>query len=326
MLIFNNTKYIKTPFLNEDELEQVVVDNYEYIFGPNSIYLPKKLIRTKDGIGTISDGFAIDLSAKKWYLVEAELLHHNVWNHIAPQVSKQVIASLQPISKKTIEDLAVDQYQKDSITKEKFNEHGVKEVNVRKVLSDILDQDPSVGIPIDGISDDLKQWARTLKYNVKLWKLNKYVEFNQPKNIIYEFPEEFKPEVDTEGEKDDALSNTEISRYDIGISNLIQEGLLEVGESLVMMYKPRDGQKKRYEGVIQEDGSILVLDQLYSSPSYAALAGIQDAGSNRKTVNGWTSWKNQSGTSLAELRDEYLKTKSTMHSAGYLQDQAQKES
>src|SRR5690554_8221503 len=94
MLIFNNSKYVKTPFSNEDELEQVVISNYEHIFGPSSIYLPKKLIRTADGIGTIPDGFAIDLGTRKWYLVEAELLHHSVWNHIAPQVSKQVIAKI----------------------------------------------------------------------------------------------------------------------------------------------------------------------------------------------------------------------------------------
>ncbi|RMF04569.1 MAG: hypothetical protein D6772_00415 [Bacteroidetes bacterium] len=77
MLIFKDTKYIKAPFKNEDELEQVVVSNYEYIFGPTSIYLPKKMIKTGDGTGTILDGFVIDLEAKKWYLVEAELLHYN---------------------------------------------------------------------------------------------------------------------------------------------------------------------------------------------------------------------------------------------------------
>src|SRR5699024_10271159 len=102
MLIFNDRKFIKSPFDNEAELEQVIVDNYEHIFSPSSIYLPKKKIKTADRLGTIPDGFAIDLSTQKWYIVEAELLHHSVWNHIAPQVSKQVIASLQPISKKTI--------------------------------------------------------------------------------------------------------------------------------------------------------------------------------------------------------------------------------
>lgn len=308
MLIFRDTKYIKTPFKNEDELEQVVVSNYEYIFGPTSIYLPKKMIKTGDGTGTIPDGFAIDLEAKKWYLVEAELLHHNVWNHIAPQVSKQVIASLQPISKKTIEDLAVEQYQKDSVTKEKFSDQRIKEINIRKVLSEILEKDPSVGIPIDDISGDLKEWARTLKYNVKLWKITKYVEFKNPENIVYEFPEEFRPELDTEEEKVIDSTTGEISRYEATISDLIEAELLEVGQILVMEYKPRNGYKKKYEGVIEDDGSISVLGQTYSSPSYAALAGIQDAGSDRKTVNGWTSWKTMNGKTIADIRDEYLKS------------------
>lgn len=248
--------------------------------------------------------FAIDLGSKKWYLVEAELLHHNVWTHIAPQVSKQVIACLQPISKKTIEDLAVDQYQSDLTTKEKFNDQGIREINVRKVLSEILDKEPSVGIPIDAISGDLKEWARTLRYNVKLWKIIKYVEFNKPENIVYEFPEEFKPELDTEKEIDTSIR--EISKYEANISDLIEAGLIEAGEVLIMEYRPRNGQKMKYEGIVEQEGSISVLGQSFSSPSYAALAGIQDAGSDRKTVNGWTSWKNKDGRLIADLREVYL--------------------
>jgi len=52
---------------------------------------------------------------------------------------------------------------------------------------------------------------------------------------------------------------------------------------------------------------INVLNQNFNSPSYAALAGIQDAGSERKTVNGWTSWKNEQGRTLVDLREKYLK-------------------
>lgn len=140
MLILNDRKFIKSPFDDEAELEQVIVDNYEHIFGPSSIYLPKKKIKTGDGAGTIPDGFAIDLASKKWYLVEAELLHHTVWNHIAPQVSKQAIASLQPYSKKIIQDLAVETYSSDETAKEKFQELGIKELNVRKVIQDILEK------------------------------------------------------------------------------------------------------------------------------------------------------------------------------------------
>jgi len=306
MLIVKDRIFIKTPFANEQELEQVVVDNYEYIFGPTSIYLPKALIKTGDGSGTIPDGFAIDLASKKWYLVEAELLHHNVWGHIAPQISKQVIASLQPISKKTIEDLAVNQYQTDETTKEKFAEQKIKEIDVRKVLGDILNKEPIIGLPIDAISGDLKEWARTLKYNVKLWTITKYVDFNDKNSIAYEFPEEFKPILDTEEEEEKEEKTGELTRYEVSVADLIENGLLISGQKLIMEYKPRHGSKKKYEAEILEDGALKVLDQIYSSPSYAALAGIQDAGSDRNTVNGWTSWKTETGETLAEIRERFL--------------------
>jgi hypothetical protein len=307
MLILNDRKFIKSPFDNEAELEQVVIDNYEHIFGPSSIYLPKKKIKTGDGAGTIPDGFAIDLASNKWYLVEAELLHHSVWNHIAPQVSKQVIASLQPFSKKIIQDLAVESYSDDETTREKFQELGIKEINVRKVIQEILEKEPVIGVPIDNISSDLKQWARTLKYSVKLWVISKFIEFKEPQNIIYEFPEEFKPEIDTEKENNIDEQNQEVTRFDITLSDLLDVGMLEPFANLVMNYKPRNGRKKQYTAIIQEDGSLELLGQKFSSPSYAALAGIQDAGSDRQTVNGWTSWKTTNGETIAELRNRFLK-------------------
>ncbi len=307
MLIIKDRVFIKSPFVNEQELEQVVVDNYEYIFGPTSIYLPKALIKTGDGTGTIPDGFAIDLASKKWYLGEAELLYHNVWGHIAPQKSKQVIASLQPSSKKTIEDLTVDQYQTDETTKEKFAEQKIKEIDVRKVLGDILNKDPVIGLPIDAISGDLKEWARTLKYNVKLWTITKYVDFNDKNSIAYEFPEEFKPILDTEEEEEKEEKTGELTRYEVSVADLIENGLLVSGQKLIMEYKPRHGSKMKYEAEILKDGTLKVLDQIYSSPSYAALAGIQDAGSDRNTVNGWTSWKTETGDTLAEIREKFLK-------------------
>ncbi len=306
MLILNDRKFIKSPFDNEAELEQVIIDNYEHIFGPSSIYLPKKKIKTGDGAGTIPDGFAIDLASHKWYLVEAELLHHTVWNHIAPQVSKQVIASLQPYSKKVIQDLAVETYSSDETTKEKFQELGIKELNVRKVIQDILEKEPVIGVPIDNISSDLKEWARTLKYNVKLWVISKFVEFKNSSNVVYEFPEEFKPEVDTEKEEGVDESGQEITRYDVSISDLIETGLISVNEELIMDYKPRNGEQKQYSALVHDDGSLELLGQKFSSPSYAALAGIQDAGSDRQTVNGWTSWKTKEGNLIADLREEYL--------------------
>lgn len=310
MLIFHDAKFIKSPFDSEAELEQVVVDNYEYLFGPTSFYLPKAKIKTADGVGTIPDGFAIDIGQKKWYLVEAELMHHSVWNHIAPQVTKQILASQQTNTKRILVDLAVEQYQSDPYTKEKFEDLNINTINVRQVVGDILETDPIIGVPIDGVTNDLRDWARTLKYKVKLWVVSKFVEFKKPANIIFEFPEEFKPELDTEEESRPKTANTEIAKYDVELNDLLLSQLIAVGEKLTMVYKPRNGQQKRYEAIVLEDGSLGLLGQQFSSPSYAALAGIQDAGSDRKTVNGWTSWKNSQNKTLADMREKLLNTQS----------------
>jgi Restriction Enzyme Adenine Methylase Associated len=309
MLIFKDTKFIKSPFDSEAELEKVVVDNYEYLFGPDSFYLPKTLIKTADGAGTIPDGFAIDIGERKWYVVEAELGHHDVWNHIAKQVSKQVVASLQLTTKQKLEDISAEMYEKNEYTKEKFTSLGITSVNVRKIIRDILQEDPIIGIPIDNIPNDLKDWARQQRHKVKLWIVSKFVELNNSTNVVYEFPEEFKPELDTAQEAEQPTVNAEINRYDVEVIDLIARGLITVGDKLFMTYKPRNGEQKRYEGVVTNDGSIEVLNQAFSSPSYAALAGIQDAGSDRQTVNGWTSWKTVYGKTLAELREQLLNTK-----------------
>jgi hypothetical protein len=311
MLIFKDTKFVKSPFDSEAELEQVIVENYEYLFGPTSFYLPKAKIKTADGVGTIPDGFAIDIGQKKWYLVESELMHHSVWNHIAPQVTKQILASQQTITKRTLVDLSVEQYQSDPYTKEKFEDLNIAAINVRQVVGDILETDPIIAVPIDGVTNDLRDWARTLKYKVKLWVVSKFVEFNKSTNIVFEFPEEFKPELDTEEEGKPQKANTEIAQYDVELTDLVNANLLTVGEKLSMIYKPRNGQQKKYESTVLEDGSLELLGQQFSSPSYAALAGIQDAGSDRKTVNGWISWKNNKNKSLADLREQLLNTAAT---------------
>ncbi|HQO39989.1 MAG TPA: hypothetical protein PK986_05935, partial [Spirochaetota bacterium] len=228
MIISGSKRFIESNFNNEEEIEQIVFENYEYLFGPSSFILPKTLIKTLDGTGTIPDGFAIDLSNRKWYLIEAELIKHSVWSHIAPQISKQIIASQQQISRNLLIEMSVNQYTTNNSIKEKFSDENIPEIDIRRVLSEILETEPIVGIPIDKISEDLKEWAKTLKSNVKLWVIKKFIELENPDNIIYEFPEEYKPDIDTESNESGDKSN-EIKTYDVTIFNLIENDLLHPG-------------------------------------------------------------------------------------------------
>lgn len=184
MLIHEDRIFIQTPFNSEEELESVVANNSDIIFGPSSIYLSKSLIHTGDGIGTIPDGFVIDISTEQWYIVEAELSRHSVWSHIAPQVAKQIIAANQSNTRKLIADNVVSMVKANKEIVEKFADENIPMVDIRKVIDDILTSPPVIGMPIDAISNDLREWAQTVKADVKLWLVRKYADFYDEGSII----------------------------------------------------------------------------------------------------------------------------------------------
>lgn len=307
MIIFSDKQLVAAKFDNEQELEDVVLANSEYFFGPSSIMIPKKLIKTVDGFGTIPDGFSIDISSRQWFIVEAELIHHSVWGHIAPQIAKQLIAVSRPETRQLLTEILVKMVTNDEKVKEKFSDERIKEIDIRKVLSEIFEKPPIIGMPIDAVTNDLKEWAETIKNDVKLWIVRKYIQFGVPEVVAYDIPEEYRPTIDTTDR--DSKPKSGITTFDVSVSDLIDSGLIAEKEQLTMIYKPRGGHQKAYKGQIEKDGSITVLDKKFSSPSYAAVYCIQEAGSDRKTVNGWTSWKTSSGKFLADLRAEYLNTK-----------------
>ena len=188
MIIQGKLKFIAAPFSSERELESVVQSNAEFIFGPDSIYLPKSLIRTSEGVGTIPDGYVIDLGERRWFVVEAELAVHSVWSHIAPQVAKQIIAASQPSSRRALTEIVVDRVKQNPRFREKFDDLGVREIDIRQFVSEIFEGRPVIGIPIDEVGADLREWAQTVKNEVRLWLVRKLVEFGNPANVIYEIP------------------------------------------------------------------------------------------------------------------------------------------
>jgi len=303
MIIIADRKFVTSSFENEAEIERVVMTNAEFIFGPDSIMLPKSLIKSADGSGTIPDGFAIDFSSRRWFIVEAELSSHSVWTHIAPQVSKQIVAAQQPESRKLLIEIVVKRVREDVSLKNRIEELGIDEIDIRQVLTEIIESPPIVGIPIDHVSSDLREWAQTLKNEVKLWIVRKLVDLQNPDEILYEIPDEFRPVFDT---ADPTPERNGIMFYDVSISDLIEARLVAPQSKLTMSYKPRGGEKKIFEATVIDDGDLLVGERSFSAPSYAALHCMQQAGSDRNTVNGWTSWKTLDGKWLADLRTEYL--------------------
>ncbi len=303
MIVLGDKRFIEASFSDEAEIERVVFENAEFIFGPDSILLPKSLIRSADGAGTVPDGYAIDFASRRWFIVEAELASHSVWGHIAPQVSKQIVAAAQPASREHLIEAVIDIVRGDNALLARIDELGVAEIDIARVLREVLESPPIVGIPIDHVSNDLKEWAQTLRTEVKLWIVRKLADFDDPNVVLYEIPEEYRPVFDTSEGAEDSRGN---AYYDVSIPDLVEAGYLAAGQLLSMTYGPRGSDRTTYSSSVAEDGSMLADGRSFSAPSYAALYFIQKAGSSRSTVNGWTSWRTEDNRTLFDLRTAYL--------------------
>ena len=80
---------------------------------------------------------------------------------------------------------------------------------------------------------------KSIKNDIKLWIVRKYIQFGNPKKIAYEIPEEYRPVFDTTDRESQPQSGIKI--YDVSISDLIEDGFLPAGSELTMSYKPRGG-------------------------------------------------------------------------------------
>ncbi len=138
MFILEDKKFIDTKFINEQEIEDLVITYSEHFFGPSSIFIPKACIKTFDGFSTIPDGFAIDLSAKVWFLVEAELIHHSLWSHIVPQITKQLTSISRPETVQLISEIVIKMISDDPKIEDKFHDEGINTIDIRRVLNEIL--------------------------------------------------------------------------------------------------------------------------------------------------------------------------------------------
>ena len=88
---FGDKHFRLCKFKNEAELEKVIVNLSDDIFGPKSIYIntKKKIKRKNSGFASIPDGYLLDFRNNiKLWVVENELSTHDSFRHIGVQLLK----------------------------------------------------------------------------------------------------------------------------------------------------------------------------------------------------------------------------------------------
>lgn len=309
MIIFGNKRFISAPFIDEAEIEGVVEKHYEDIFGPDSIYIPKKKLYSEEGTGTIPDGFVIDIENRQWFLIEAELAKHQLWSHIAPQVAKQMVAAAQPSTRALLVATVVNMVKEEAAIKQKFESQEIDIIDIAPELHKILEKDPIIGIPIDNIGPDMRQWAQTQRLVVNLWLVRKLIDVQDPGSVIYEVPDDYRPVFNSvQARISQAAGVEQWTADDVTVPMLIDNGLLAVGQELSFSYKQHGATDRTvFTATVSEDKEGLMVNGKGTlSLSSAAVECMRSVGSPQRTRNGWTSWRTADGKLLYHLREELV--------------------
>lgn len=248
MIVAGKNRYFRAPFDNEAEIESVVTEYAEYLFGSSIISIPKSKITTIGGAGTIPDGFVIDVESEEWFVVEAELAVHGTWQHIAPQISKQLTAVHSQGTRDLILKLAMELVKSDQNTAAVFAELDIPQLEIHGKLQTILKKSPTIAIPIDAVPSDLQEWARTLKFEVKIWVIEKYKSHNE-QSIFYSLPDENVPTLTTNTNKG---QQSLVSRLSQPYQDVMEAGLIHDGQTVYLEYGPRGEQKMEFTGILRK--------------------------------------------------------------------------
>ena len=147
MLIIDDRQFVLTKFDSEAELERVVIENAEYIFGPSPIAISRNRL-SEPPMGPARSQIAMaGLDSRRWYIAEAEVSHHSVWNHIVPQITKQIIAANNPVTKQQLIEIAIDHVRDNKTLQDMLAEQSIELIDFHRVLSEILAGEPIIGIP-----------------------------------------------------------------------------------------------------------------------------------------------------------------------------------
>jgi hypothetical protein len=167
MLLIDGVKYELWARLSEDELEQIVNEHAQEIFGENSIYFDKKQrLKSASGVVSIPDGYVIVLGdAPTWHIVEVELSSHQPYEHIVPQTDKFINAVDYQNARNEIVEALYRALNDDDLLKVKTRKAIGRDKDLHYFLSSLISRPPIVTIIIEKETEQLREALK--KYSQK---------------------------------------------------------------------------------------------------------------------------------------------------------------
>lgn len=177
-ILSKNKIYNYHEYRTEDEFEKKIVEQSDYIFGEESIYLDIKK-RVGKSVLSIPDGYLIDFTISNkpvLYLIENELSSHSTFGHIAPQVLRFAQSYMQ--SKRKLQDILKESINRNTNHKKRINKaiQSSEFLNIDEYL-DYLIHDiklPSIIVIIDDVPQELEEALSLVTLNTNILSFKTY--------------------------------------------------------------------------------------------------------------------------------------------------------
>jgi hypothetical protein len=179
ILVIDGVKYEEWTPKTEDDFERVVKEHAKDIFGEQSIYLDlKQKLKSKAGIGSIPDGYALTLADDPdWYIVEIELSSHPVFEHIVSQINKFTVGIKSPHIQTEIMHGLYQEISKDEVLKERIASQ-IGSAEIFKFVSDLVSRSPKLAIIIDEETEELREAVDGLKLETRVVEFRSFAKQN----------------------------------------------------------------------------------------------------------------------------------------------------
>lgn len=190
LLVLDGIRYLPyTPRDEEKEFQPLVKALHKEIFGQTAFYFDvRHKLKTQSGIVSIPDAYVLDPATEEWFVVEAELSSHPIYDHVVKQLTKFIKGIEEHANKEKILESIYQEISSDPVLKANFRKaQKSPSEEIHHVLSKILGKEPKIVIIIDSETEELRDGCTTLRLEPKIIELKTYVRENADSVRIYGF-------------------------------------------------------------------------------------------------------------------------------------------
>jgi len=247
-IFMSGRKFDESEFGSEEAFEKIVKENFKTLFGAKTVYFDiRNKIDSRTLGSAIPDGFLFDFRDEEnpeFYLVEVELLKHDFYKHIFPQITKFFAFFKNSASRTNLIERLFSFVKSNPELELEFRQYlGKREIY--KALKDTIENSQNILIILDDDKPELKEVFETYTDTWdKMVKVEILKQYTTEDKTIFTMDPDFEeiesvetPIVEEEGEAERYTENYHlegVSKDVISIYEKIKSAMLKFDPKIII--------------------------------------------------------------------------------------------